>query len=156
MTQVLIVEDQKMIRESLENLVAQADDLSPAGSLSCAALAEQYCMRGNIDLILMDVCTENDESGFVAYRAITAEQPFIAAFIKIEVIAKCVTHMTAGSIDFNYIIIIVFFRSFEKAHMFHPFFSSFLRTAPAFSVFLSQLYKSTLYLIVNLKRRTLY
>ena len=35
MTQVLIVEDQKMIRESLENLVAQADDLSPAGSLSC-------------------------------------------------------------------------------------------------------------------------
>ena len=30
MTQVLIVEDQKMIRESLENLVAQADDLSPA------------------------------------------------------------------------------------------------------------------------------
>ena len=52
MTQVLIVEDQKMIRESLENLVAQADDLSPAGSLSCAALAEQYCMRGNIDLIL--------------------------------------------------------------------------------------------------------
>lgn len=58
MTQVLIVEDQKMIRESLENLVAQADDLSPAGSLSCAALAEQYCMRGNIDLILMDVCTE--------------------------------------------------------------------------------------------------
>lgn len=54
MTQVLIVEDQKMIRESLENLVAQADDLSPAGSLSCAALAEQYCMRGNIDLILMD------------------------------------------------------------------------------------------------------
>lgn len=31
MTQVLIVEDQKMIRESLENLVAQADDLSPAG-----------------------------------------------------------------------------------------------------------------------------
>ena len=36
MTQVLIVEDQKMIRESLENLVAQADDLSPAGSLSCA------------------------------------------------------------------------------------------------------------------------
>ena len=62
MTQVLIVEDQKMIRESLENLVAQADDLSPAGSLSCAALAEQYCMRGNIDLILMDVCTENDES----------------------------------------------------------------------------------------------
>lgn len=58
MTQVLIVEDQKMIRESLENLVAQADDLSLAGSLSCAALAEQYCMRGNIDLILMDVCTE--------------------------------------------------------------------------------------------------
>ena len=53
MTQVLIVEDQKMIRESLENLVAQADDLSLAGSLSCAALAEQYCMRGNIDLILM-------------------------------------------------------------------------------------------------------
>ena len=75
MTQVLIVEDQKMIRESLENLVAQADDLSPAGSLSCAALAEQYCMRGNIDLILMDVCTENDESGFVAAEKIKKRFP---------------------------------------------------------------------------------
>ena len=54
MTQVLIVEDQKMIRESLENLVAQADDLSPAGSLSCAALAEQYCMRGNKKTLPLD------------------------------------------------------------------------------------------------------
>ena len=81
MTQVLIVEDQKMIRESLENLVAQADDLSPAGSLSCAALAEQYCMRGNIDLILMDVCTENDESGFVAAEKIKKRFPSIKIII---------------------------------------------------------------------------
>lgn len=70
-----------MIRESLENLVAQADDLSPAGSLSCAALAEQYCMRGNIDLILMDVCTENDESGFVAAEKIKKRFPSIKIII---------------------------------------------------------------------------
>lgn len=70
-----------MIRESLENLVAQADDLSLAGSLSCAALAEQYCMRGNIDLILMDVCTENDESGFVAAEKIKKRFPSIKIII---------------------------------------------------------------------------
>ena len=34
MTQVLIVEDQKMIRESLENMVTQTDGLRLAGSLS--------------------------------------------------------------------------------------------------------------------------
>ena len=48
MTQVLIVEDQKMIRESLENLVAQADDLSrclvrrlPSNTV-CVAISTLY------------------------------------------------------------------------------------------------------------------
>ena len=77
MTQVLIVEDQKMIRESLENMVTQTDGLRLAGSLSCAALAEQYCMRSDIDLILMDICTENDESGFVAAEKIKKRFPTI-------------------------------------------------------------------------------
>lgn len=81
MTRVLVVEDQKMIRESLENLVSQSDDLTLAGSLSCAALAEQCCMRGNVDLILMDVCTENDESGFTATEKIKKRFPAIKIII---------------------------------------------------------------------------
>ena len=81
MTQVLIVEDQKMIRESLENMVTQTDGLRLAGSLSCAALAEQYCMRSDIDLILMDICTENDESGFVAAEKIKKRFPTIKIII---------------------------------------------------------------------------
>lgn len=81
MTRVLIVEDQKMIRESLENLVTQSDGLMLAGSLTCAALAEQYCTRGNVDLILMDVCTENNESGFTATENIKKRFPAIKVII---------------------------------------------------------------------------
>lgn len=89
MTQVLIVEDQKMIRESLENMVTQTDGLRLAGSLSCAALAEQYCMRSDIDLILMDICTENDESGFVAAEKIKKRFPTIKIIIITSMLDYC-------------------------------------------------------------------
>lgn len=66
MVKVLIVEDQRMTREYMESYIQESDDYELAASISNAAMAEIACMQHEVDLILMDVCTENDESGLMA------------------------------------------------------------------------------------------
>lgn len=66
MVKVLIVEDQRMAREYMESYIQESDDYELAASISNAAMAEIACMQHEVDLILMDVCTENDESGLMA------------------------------------------------------------------------------------------
>ena len=63
MIRVLIVEDQKMAQENIEAIVHGSDRYTLAGSIANAADAELFCMREQVDLILMDVCTARDESG---------------------------------------------------------------------------------------------
>jgi len=75
MHRVLIVEDQRMTRESLENLIRQSGRYQITDSISNAALAEMSCMRSPAELVLMDVCTENDESGFNATGKLKARFP---------------------------------------------------------------------------------
>lgn len=75
MTNVLIVEDQRMMRENMESYIRQNDHYHLAASISNAALAEMSCVQYPVDLVLMDVCTENDESGFEATRKIKARFP---------------------------------------------------------------------------------
>lgn len=72
MINVLIVEDQRMMRETMENYIRQSDGYRLSGSVSGASLAEAFCAQNPVDLVLMDVCTENDESGFEATRQIKA------------------------------------------------------------------------------------
>ena len=75
MKTVMIVEDQRMTRESLERYIRQSDRYQLVNSISNAGLAELYCTRQPVDLVLMDVCTENDESGFEATRRLKARFP---------------------------------------------------------------------------------
>ena len=70
MINVMIVEDQRMARESMESYINQSDKYSLVLSISNAGLAEMSCSVHSVDLILMDVCTENDESGFEATKRI--------------------------------------------------------------------------------------
>ncbi|MGM9664778.1 MAG: response regulator [Eubacteriales bacterium] len=81
MINVMIVEDQRMARESMENYIKQSDKYSLALSISNAGLAEMSCSAHSVDLILMDVCTENDESGFEAAKKIKARYPHIKIII---------------------------------------------------------------------------
>ena len=75
MKHVLIVEDQRMTRESMESYIRQSGRYRLVDSIANAGLAELCCARQSVDLVLMDVCTENDESGFEATRKIKSRFP---------------------------------------------------------------------------------
>ena len=70
MTRVLIVEDQRMAQENMESIIKSSENYTLAGIIANAADAELFCMRGGVDLILMDVCTARDESGIEACAVI--------------------------------------------------------------------------------------
>ena len=81
MTRVLIVEDQRMMREDMENYLSSSGRYQLVRSIANAKMAEEACRNSGAQLILMDVCTENDESGFVATAAIKASMPQVKVVI---------------------------------------------------------------------------
>ena len=81
MINVLIVEDQRMMRETMEIYIKQSEGYMLAGSIPGAGFAEKFCAQNAVDLILMDVCTENDESGFEATKKIKERFPKIKVII---------------------------------------------------------------------------
>lgn len=81
MIRVLIVEDQRLMRETMENYIYRADGYTLSGSLERASRAKNFCLTNPVDLVLMDVCTENDESGFAATEEIKAVRPGIKVVI---------------------------------------------------------------------------
>ena len=81
MTNVLIVEDSRISRESIEHRLAASSAYTVAASIENAANAEIACMRGRIDLILMDVCTADNESGLKAAAKIKKYRPGIRIVI---------------------------------------------------------------------------
>lgn len=78
MTNVLIVDDERMVQELFAHYIATASDrYRLAGTVKGAANAEIACMRSPIDLILMDICTANNESGLAAAASIKKKYPHI-------------------------------------------------------------------------------
>lgn len=75
MIKVLIVEDQPMVRRLLESYVEKEPDLVLAGSIPGAGLAPELCGRQQVDLVLMDVQTENRENGLAAGEKIKKAHP---------------------------------------------------------------------------------
>ena len=63
---VMIVEDQTMPRELFELRIQSSEHFETALSIDNASLAEVYCLRFPVDLILMDVVTRNGENGLDA------------------------------------------------------------------------------------------
>ena len=88
MKRVLIVEDQKMAQENMEAIINSSDNYILAGTIPNAADAELFCMRENIDLILMDVCTVRDENGIDAAAIIKKKFPRI----KIVIVTSMAEH----------------------------------------------------------------
>jgi DNA-binding NarL/FixJ family response regulator len=81
MIKILIVEDQAMLREALEHLVSQQDDMEVAGTTDDAALAPELCRSLMPDLVLMDVVTANGSSGISFAAKIREEMPKIKIVI---------------------------------------------------------------------------
>lgn len=66
MTKVMIVEDDPMASKLLEIFVKESDRYSVAHTIDNASMAEMYCIKNPIDLILMDVCTAMNANGLDA------------------------------------------------------------------------------------------
>lgn len=81
MTRVLIVEDQKLSRETMERIVSDSVKYELAGSLCSAELAMTFCLRNRVDLILMDVVTSGYKDGIQAAAEIREKLPEIKVII---------------------------------------------------------------------------
>lgn len=81
MIKVLIVEDDPMARKLLEIYVNDSFDYILSHSIESAAMAELYCMKNDVDLILMDVCTAMDANGLDAAAKIKKNFPKIKIVI---------------------------------------------------------------------------
>ena len=55
MIQVLVVEDSRITRDAIESQIAKSEKYVLYASIENAANAEIACLRGHVDLILMDV-----------------------------------------------------------------------------------------------------
>lgn len=88
MNRVLIVEDQKMAQENMEGMIKASENYTVAGIIPNVADTELFCMRGNVDLILMDVCTARDENGIEAAALIKKKFPGI----KIVIVTSMAEH----------------------------------------------------------------
>ena len=77
MVNVLIVDDSRFIRSALERVIESFPNYSAVSSVESAAGIDVFCSNGRIDLILMDICMADDESGIAAATRIKDAYPRI-------------------------------------------------------------------------------
>lgn len=80
-TRVLIVEDQAMPRKMFEMMVVSSSDFELVASIENANLADIYCLKGDVDLIIMDVVTKDGASGLQASKKIKEKYPNIKIIV---------------------------------------------------------------------------
>ena len=81
MTKVLVVDDHKSMRESLERLFEEKDGYTVIKGISCADLAIKVCAEEKPNLVFMDVCTEGGASGLKATKDICDAFPDIKIIV---------------------------------------------------------------------------
>lgn len=81
MIKVLLVEGRKMSRDSIIGYMKGSDRYELATQTPSAGTAEMLCMQYHIDLVLMDVCTANNEDGIEAAAVIKRHFPRIKVII---------------------------------------------------------------------------
>lgn len=79
---VMIVEDQQMPKALFSHFVESSDKFYLQVAIENASVADIVCTRTPVDLILMDVVTENGESGLEAAAKIKAKFPKNSAFLR--------------------------------------------------------------------------
>ncbi len=81
MYNVMVVEDQAMPRQLFEAFISMSDKFNLVHSIKNADMADIYCEQSQIDLILMDVCTELNSNGLDAAERIKQKYPEIKIII---------------------------------------------------------------------------
>lgn len=77
MFKILIVDDHKVMRDSLETAFGPEYGFEVAGSIMSASAAETFCGMYHPDAVVMDVCTEYGASGLDAAENILYKFPGI-------------------------------------------------------------------------------
>ncbi len=78
---VLIVEDDEMVQTLYAEYLNRSNQYQLVDTLYSASMAEAYCLRKKVDVILMDVCTGLDASGIEAAAKIKKSLPDIKIII---------------------------------------------------------------------------
>lgn len=81
MFNVMVVEDQAMPRQLFESFIKNSPDYQLVYSIKNADMADIYCGKSRIDLILMDICTQMNASGLEAAKRIKERHPEIKIII---------------------------------------------------------------------------
>ena len=81
MKKVMIVEDQRIHREYMENIVKYSDCYELVTSVTAADLAASVCTDTKIDLILMDIAVNGSLDGIEAAAGIKSKFPNIKIVI---------------------------------------------------------------------------
>ena len=81
MIKILIVEDQTLLRDSLEHIISEQADMEVTGTTDDASKAPELCKELNPDMVLMDVVTKDGPNGIVFAEKIRSEFPDIKIVI---------------------------------------------------------------------------
>ncbi len=82
MINVLIVDDERIVQELFKLYIEKSNDrYRLAGVIKEAGTAELYCSAGKVDLILMDICIANEQSGIAATEKIKKKYPQIKVIV---------------------------------------------------------------------------
>ncbi len=82
MTNILIVDDERIVQELFSYYIEkEKEKYHLVGCIKGAKNAELYCASEQVDLILMDVCTANDESGLKVTKEIKKKYPNVKVII---------------------------------------------------------------------------
>ncbi len=81
MYRILIVEDSAFVKSALSNALSQMDDYMIVDTVENSETAEILCLRVPLDLIIMDICTQEGSSGLKSAAAIKKVSPNIKIVI---------------------------------------------------------------------------
>lgn len=81
MVNILLVEDSRLTREMIQGYLAASGRYQVQAVLENAANAVLACLHGAFDLVLMDVCTAEDESGLEAAAKLKKDSPGLRVVI---------------------------------------------------------------------------
>ena len=81
MNKIIIIDDHKLLREMISDTLNSVSDFEVVGVASDAKDSIDLCKNNNPDVILMDVCTENNSNGISYASIIKKEFPDIKVII---------------------------------------------------------------------------
>lgn len=95
MTNVLIVDDSRVARSYMESVVNSSKDYHLIGVLTNTDMADIACKRNAVDLVLMDVCIDNTESGIDAAAMLRRMFPKLKIIIVTSMVEKAISTVRA-------------------------------------------------------------